>query len=52
LLAGYATQTARKEIRVIASHPVAVRLVSGVLLIAFGIYILTAGMLSIGFSTA
>jgi len=52
LFAGYATQTARQNIRALSSHPLAIRLVSGVLLIAFGIYILTAGMLSIGFTTS
>lgn len=52
LLAGYASQTARQKIRVINRHPVAIRLVSGVLLIGFGIYILTAGMLTIGFTTS
>lgn len=52
LLAGYATQSARKNIRAINSHPLLIRLVSGVLLIGFGVYILTAGMLSIGFSTS
>lgn len=52
LLAGYATQTARQKIRIINSHPLLIRLVSGGLLIAFGVYILTAGMLSIGFSTS
>lgn len=52
LLAGYATQTARQKIRAINSHPVVIRLVSAALLIGFGIYILTAGMLSIGFSTS
>lgn len=52
LLAGYATQTARQKIRTINSHPLLIRLVSGALLIAFGVYILTAGMLSIGFSTS
>ncbi len=52
LLAGYATQTARQKIRIINSHPLLIRLLSGLLLIAFGSYILTAGMLSIGFSTS
>jgi len=52
LLAGYASQTARQKIRAINSHPLLVRLVSGALLISFGVYILTAGMLSIGFSTS
>ncbi len=51
LLAGYATQTARQKIRVINSHPLLIRLVSGGLLIAFGVYILSEGMLAIGFSS-
>jgi len=52
LLAGYATQAARQKIRVINNHPLLIRLVSGILLIAFGLYILTAGMLTIGFTTS
>ncbi|MBE9486886.1 MAG: cytochrome c biogenesis protein CcdA [Chloroflexi bacterium] len=51
LLAGYATQTARQKIRVINSHPLLIRLVSGGLLISFGVYILSEGMLAIGFSS-
>lgn len=50
LLAGYASQAARQKIRAINSHPLLIRLVSGGLLIGFGIYILSAGMLAIGFS--
>ncbi|AGF79148.1 cytochrome c biogenesis protein [Desulfocapsa sulfexigens DSM 10523] len=50
LLAGYASQTIRHRIRAVNSHPVAVRLVSGLLLIIFGYFILTAGMLAIGSS--
>jgi len=52
LLAGYATQTARQKIRAVSSHPLLIRLGSGGLLIGFGIYILTAGMLTIGFTTS
>jgi cytochrome c-type biogenesis protein len=52
LLAAYATQTMRQKIRTVNRHPPAIRLVSGLLLIGFGIYILTAGMLSIGFTTS
>jgi cytochrome c-type biogenesis protein len=52
LLAGYATHSVRQKIRAVNRHPLAIRLVSGLLLIGFGIYILTAGMLSIGFSTS
>lgn len=50
LLAGYASQSFRQKIRVVNEHPTAVRLVSGLLLIGFGYYILTAGMLVIGSS--
>ncbi len=51
LLAGYASQTVRQRIRMVNSHPLAIRLVSGSLLIGFGIYILTTGMLAIGMSS-
>ncbi len=51
LLAGYASQSVRQKIRMVNSHPVAIRLISGGLLIGFGIYILTTGMLAIGMST-
>lgn len=50
LLAGYASQSFRHKIRAVNEHPTAVRLISGLLLIAFGYYILTAGMLVIGSS--
>jgi cytochrome c-type biogenesis protein len=52
LLAGYATQSMRQKIRALNRHPLAIRLVSGLLLIGFGIYILSTGMLAIGFSTS
>ena len=45
LLAGYASQSFRQRIRVVNSHPMIVRIVSGFLLIGFGAYILFAGML-------
>lgn len=45
LLLGYASQSARQRIKGIAAHPFLIRLLSGGLLIAFGIYILTQGML-------
>lgn len=48
LLAGYASQSARQRIRAINRHPVVIRLVSGILLISFGVFILTSGMLTIG----
>jgi cytochrome c-type biogenesis protein len=50
LLAGYASQSVRQKIRMVNSHPMAVRIVSGFLLIGFGIYILSSGMLAIGSS--
>jgi cytochrome c-type biogenesis protein len=52
LMAAYATQTMRQKIRAVNRHPLAIRLVSGLLLIGFGLYILTAGMLAIGFTTS
>lgn len=45
LLLGYASQSVRQKIRQVNSHPLAIRLISGGLLIVFGIYILTQGML-------
>lgn len=48
LLLGYASQSVRQRIKQINAHPMVIRLISGSLLIAFGIYILTQGML--GFS--
>lgn len=51
LLAGYASQSVRQKIRMVNSHPLAIRLVSGGLLIGFGVYILTTGMLAIGMSS-
>ncbi|MCK5195696.1 MAG: cytochrome c biogenesis protein CcdA [Desulfobulbaceae bacterium] len=48
LLAGYASQSFRQRIRVVNSHPMAIRIISGFLLIGFGVYILTSGMLAIG----
>ena len=50
LLAGYASQSFRHKIRAVNAHPTAIRLISGLLLIVFGYYILTAGMLAIGSS--
>lgn len=45
LLLGYASQAVRQRIRRINAHGKAVRLISGTLLIAFGVYIATQGML-------
>ena len=50
LIAGYASLSFRQRIRVVNSHPMAVRIVSGFLLIGFGVYILTSGMLGIGYA--
>ncbi len=50
LLAGYASQSIRHKIRAVNNHPMAIRLVSGLLLIVFGYFILTKGMLAIGSS--
>lgn len=45
LLLGYASQAVRQRIRRINAHGKVVRLISGGLLVAFGIYIVTQGML-------
>jgi len=45
LLAGYASQAFRQNIGFFTAHPLAVRLASGLLLIAFGLFMLTNGML-------
>ncbi|MBN1956878.1 MAG: sulfite exporter TauE/SafE family protein [Desulfuromonadales bacterium] len=45
LLLGYASQSIRQRVKMINAHPLAIRLVSGGLLVVFGIYILTQGML-------
>jgi cytochrome c-type biogenesis protein len=47
LIAGYASQSFRQKIRAINNHPMVVRVASGLLLIGFGVYILTSGMLAI-----
>ncbi len=52
LLAAYASQSIRQKIRLVNGRPRLIRFVSGGLLIGFGIYILSAGMLAIGMSTA
>lgn len=46
LLLGYASQTIRARIKNLNAHPLAVRLFSGGLLIAFGLFILKEGMLA------
>jgi len=47
LLLGYASQSVRQKIKQVNAHPLAIRLVSSGLLIIFGIFILTKGMLGI-----
>lgn len=46
LFAGYASQAFRQKLRIVNEHPFAVPLISGGLLIGFGFYILTSGMLA------
>jgi cytochrome c-type biogenesis protein len=48
LAVGYGSQALRQRIRAVASHPIAVRWGSGLILIAFAAVILTKGMLFIG----
>lgn len=48
LAVGYGSQALRQRIRLVSSHPVAVRWASGLLLLAFGGVILTKGMLFAG----
>ena len=48
LLLGYASQSVRQKIKQVNAHPLAIRLLSSGLLIVFGIFILTQGMLGFG----
>lgn len=48
LAVGYGSQAVRQRVRMVASHPVMVRWVSGGLLVAFGALILRKGMLFAG----
>jgi len=48
LAVGYGSQALRQRVRLVASHPVAVRWASGLLLLAFGGVILSRGMLFAG----
>ena len=48
LAVGYGSQALRQRVRLVASHPIAVRWVSGLLLVAFGLVILRKGMLFVG----
>lgn len=50
LLLGYASQALRLKIKQVNAHPVVIRFFSGALLIAFGVLILTRGMLVLGSS--
>jgi cytochrome c-type biogenesis protein len=48
LAVGYGSQALRQRVRVVAAHPVAVRWVSGLVMVAFGVVILKRGMLFAG----
>ena len=48
LAVGYGSQALRQRVRMVSAHPVAVRWVSGLLLVAFGAVILAQGMLCAG----
>jgi len=48
LLLGYASQRVRNRIKEINAHPLLIRLVSGGLLIVFGLFIVTKGMMGFG----
>ena len=48
LAVGYGSQALRQRVRAVSSHPVAVRWASGLLLVTFGVVILTRGMLFAG----
>ncbi|MBC8213410.1 MAG: cytochrome c biogenesis protein CcdA [Candidatus Marinimicrobia bacterium] len=48
LVAGYSSQFFRQKVSFIYSHPKAVGYVSGLILILFGVYILTKGVIAIG----
>lgn len=48
LAVGYGSQALRQRVRAVASHPLAVRWASGLVLVAFGAVILTKGMLFVG----
>jgi cytochrome c-type biogenesis protein len=48
LAMAYGSQALRQRIRAINRHPRAIRWVSGLLLVGFGVYILQAGLLVIG----
>lgn len=50
LLLSYGSQAFRQRIKSLNQHAVAIRWISGLLLIAFGVYVLSAGLLVIGSS--
>jgi cytochrome c-type biogenesis protein len=50
LAVGYGSQVVRSRVRAVTAHPVAVRVASGLLLVAFGLVILQKGMLFVGMS--
>ncbi len=49
LVAGYSTQFFRQKVQVINKHPVVVSSISGAILIVFGIYIFTNGLVDFTF---
>lgn len=51
LIAGYASQSLRQRMRLVNAYPLAVRVVSGLILIGFGLAILNLGMLELGMTT-
>ncbi len=48
LIAGYSSQLFRSKVSLLQKHPLAIRIASGVILIAFGVYIATKGL--VGFN--
>ncbi len=48
LAVGYGSQALRQRIRLVSSHPLVVRWASGLILVAFGVVIVTKGMLFVG----
>lgn len=48
LAVGYGSQALRQRVRAVAAHPVAVRWVSGLVLLGFGVLVLQKGMLFAG----
>ena len=51
LIAGYASQSLRQRMRLVNAYHLAVRVVSGLILIGFGLAILNLGMLELGMTT-